>query len=355
LLVKRGKVWHLKIKFNGQTIRRSTYTDDKKLARKIEIKVMNALVENKWFHRDPAETTLFRDVWEKYLREEARYKAEKTYSRFIQCAKNFLPEVGHLTLTEITSSILSTYKAKRLEDGVTLCTVVKELQCIRRVFSLCKREWQLARQSPFEFFRMPAVKDQRVRFLEAGQFDRLLQQCPSWLKPIVTLARYTGMRRGNILNLTWSQLDLDTRVINLEYTKNGQRLTLPLTDTAYIVLVAMKKTKVIRLGCPFVFHQNGKPYSPNQVSMAFRRVCRRAGINNFRFHDLRHDFASNLVQSGEDLYIVQQLLGHKDSRMTQRYAHLKIENLREAVKSLERGHKKGHSENEKEVTACVTP
>ena len=94
----------------------------------------------------------------------------------------------------------------------------------------------------------------------------------------------------------------------------------------------------------YVFHQKGVPYSPSQVSVAFQRACRRAGVSNFRFHDLRHDYASRIVQNGYDLYIVQQLLGHKDGRMTQRYAHLKVENLRSAVESLEGGHKMGHSD-----------
>jgi hypothetical protein len=70
--------------------------------------------------------------------------------------------------------------------------VIKELQSIRRVFSLCKREWQLIKQSPFEFFKMPSVNNQRVRFLKEGQFEKILGCCPPWLKPIVTIARYTG-------------------------------------------------------------------------------------------------------------------------------------------------------------------
>ncbi len=92
--------------------------------------------------------------------------------------------------------------------------------------------------------------------------------------------------------------------------------------------------------------------------MAFKRTCKRAGIENFRFHDLRYDFASSLVQKGCDLYVVRHLLGHRDGRMTQRYAHLRIDNLRKAVETLEEcteGHKKGHSENEKGVANIATP
>jgi integrase len=293
------------------------------------------------------------------MREDAKYKSPDTYNRAIQCAKNLLPEIGNYPLSEITPSVLSAYRTKRLEENVTLSTVNKELQFVRRVFSLCKRDWQFVKQSPFEFFKMTSVNDQRVRFLEHGQWEQLLMSCPSWLKPIVTLARYTGMRRGNIIRLTWRQVDLQNKLINLDKTKNGQMLTIPLTGTAYNLLENLKKAKVIHLNCPYVFHSNGTPHKPHKVSMAFKRACNRAGIDDFRFHDLRHDFASNLVQNGNDLYLVQHLLGHKDGRMTQRYAHLKVEQLRQAVETLDKMdskvHKKGHSENAKGATVAVTP
>jgi integrase len=354
MLYKRGKVWWIKIQWKGKLIRKSTGARSKETAKVIESEILDRLVKNRWCKEELAETTLFKEVWEKYMREEAKYKSEGTYKRAIQSAKNFLAEIGHFTLSQITSSILSNYKTKRLESGVTLSTVTKELQFVRRVFSLCKREWQLVQQSPFEFFKMPAVDDKRVRFLEPGQFEQLLFHCPDWLKPIVVLARYTGIRRGNILNLTWSRIDLQQGVINLEHTKNGQGLTIPLSETPHNILTNLKNTKVMHLNCPFVFHQNGKPYSPYRVSISFLRACRRAKIYNFRFHDLRHDFASTLIQRGNDIYVVQSLLGHKDERMTKRYAHLKVENLKKAVDSLEEKHKNRHNENNQEAACTAT-
>lgn len=354
MLYKRGKVWWVKIKTDGEVIRESTGTSSKELARKIEVKLLNEVAEGRWFEKNPAEIVLFREVWERYMVEEARYLAKGTYERAVQCAKNFLPRIGELALKDVTPSVLSSYKAKRLGAGLKPATVAKELQFIRRVFSLCKREWQMVKQSPFEFFKMPSADEQRVSFLEPGQFENLLVSAPAWLTPIITLARYTGMRRGNILELTLSQVDMQNRVINLDRTKNGDRLKIPLTDSAFKVLHDVRQTRVFPLHCPFVFHEDGKPYSPDKVSVAFKRTCKRAGVENFRFHDLRHDFASNLVQKGNDLYVVQRLLGHRDGRMTQRYAHLKVENLREAVGTLDGGHKKGHSGNEAGLKIAAT-
>jgi site-specific recombinase XerD len=90
----------------------------------------------------------------------------------------------------------------------------------------------------------------------------------------------------------------------------------------------------------------------NQAHAAFSRG---ANVDNFRFHDLRHEFASKLMQKGHDLYVVQSLLGHSDGRMTQGYAHLRVESIREAVKKLDEGHKKGHSEKEKGAASAATP
>jgi integrase len=193
-----------------QLIRRSTKATNKELARKIEAKVLYQLTKGKWYEKNPANEVFFSDVWEKYLREDAKYKAPITYDRAQQCAKRFLPMLGNLKLSQITASILSTYKTKRFEDGVTTTTVVHELSFIRRVFSLCKREWQLCKQSPFEFFTMPKENPPRVRFLKPGEFDKILVRCPSWLKPIAILSRYTGLRRRNVLTLTWSQVDFES-------------------------------------------------------------------------------------------------------------------------------------------------
>jgi site-specific recombinase XerD len=102
---------------------------------------------------------------------------------------------------------------------------------------------------------------------------------------------------------------------------------MPLTDTAVKTLAELQRIR--HLHSAFVFcDKKGKPYSPSQVSVAFKRASRKAGIENLRFHDLRHDFASNLVQGGVDIYKVKELLGHKDLRMTVRYCHLAPENLR---------------------------
>ncbi|MDA8088365.1 MAG: tyrosine-type recombinase/integrase [Nitrospiraceae bacterium] len=331
MLYKRGEVWWIKLKWDGNIIRQSTEEKDENKARLAERQILKELAKGNRTGHDPADHVLFSEVWEKYMAEEAPLKAQTTYERAKQCAKNFLPVLGNLRLSKISPSVLSSYRNKRLKDGVGINTVVKELQYVRRVLSLCKKDWQLIGQNPFELFNMPTVNDQRVRYLAPGEYEKLVAACPKWLQPVVVVARLTGIRRSNLADMTWGQINLETKLITLNRTKNGFPLTIPLCETAYTALVTLHNDKSQNKDCPNVFQKDGKPLTPGQITAGFRRVCKRIGMTDFRYHDLRHDFASNLVQNGQQLYHVQSLLGHRDGRMTQRYAHLRVDDLRKAV------------------------
>lgn len=351
MLHKRGKNknWYIQIQWQGQKIRRSAGTDNKELAQRIEAKIINELAERKYLDKQPGETILFQEAWEKFKREFAKFSYSKgSLSLLNHTEKRFLPFAGHLPLTKITPAILSSYKAKRLEEGIKLNSAAKELSCVRRCFTLCKKEWQFIKNSPFEYFTMPSVDDKRVRFFKAGEFELLMRHSPAWLRPMIIIARESGLRKDNVINLTWAMVDTGDRLLNIPHTKNGEPITIPLTDAAFDLLMELKKHKVVFLDCPFIFNDNGKPYTHSQVSMAFKRACERSGIENFRFHDLRHDFGSRLAQAGNSLYIIQSLLGHKDSRMTQRYAHLHTEALKRAIKTLNLDTKK-HTPEAKSV------
>lgn len=348
MLYKRGKNWHIQIKWQGHLIRKTTGTDNKELAQRLEAKIMGELLERKYFDREPGETILFKEAWEKYMREIAKFTLSKSgLSLALHTEKRFLPFAGRLPLTKITPAILSSYKAKRLEEGIKVSSMVKELCYVRRCFSLCKKEWQFIKQSPFEYFTMPKVNDKRVRFFKPGEFELLYRHSPAWLKLMIVVAKETGLRKDNIIHLTWQMLDEKEKLLNIPYTKNGDPIAIPLTDAAFDVFMELKreKKKVVFLDCPFIFHNKGRQYNHGQVSMAFRRACARAGVENFRFHDLRHDYASRLAQRGNSLYVIQNLLGHRDSRMTQRYAHLHTEALKKAVETLNLDTKRHTSED----------
>ncbi|HEX8949033.1 MAG TPA: site-specific integrase [Dissulfurispiraceae bacterium] len=154
-----------------------------------------------------------------------------------------------------------------------------------------------------------------------------------WLKPFVIIALETGLRLTNLCNLLWSEVNLFNGMITIdaEKMKNRDFIGIPLTDAAFTTLKELQK---IRSLSDHVFHDNGEKLYDRKVQRAFKMALKAAEIEDFHFHDLRHTFASFHVQSGTDLFVVQKLLGHKDGRMTQRYAHLSADYLKAAVRRL---------------------
>ncbi|MCL6622894.1 MAG: site-specific integrase, partial [Syntrophobacterales bacterium] len=143
------------------------------------------------------------------------------------------------------------------------------------------------------------------------------------------LALHTGMRKGELLNLRWDQIR--DGFIYLTETKSGKARQIPVSDRAAQVLRELQIRNQWK--SPYVFiGPNGKRLG--DVKKSFNAACRRAGLEDFRFHDLRHTFASHLVMRGANLKAVQRLLGHSDSKMTDRYSHLSPNHLKESVNLL---------------------
>lgn len=176
--------------------------------------------------------------------------------------------------------------------------------------------------------------NRRLRFLSKEEIASLIDACDPHLRPIAITALNTGMRKGEILNLTWDQVDLKHGFILLVNTKNGERREIPINDTLRETLLGLTR----RLDVPYVFYdqKTGKPYQ--DIKRSFASACRRARIRDFRIHDCRHTFASQLIMAGVDLTTVKELLGHKTITMTMRYAHLAPSHKVKAVAILDQLH-----------------
>jgi integrase len=177
-----------------------------------------------------------------------------------------------------------------------------------------------------------------VRYLTMEEYQRLLEAAeegPWYLRPLIELSANTGLRRGNLLSLRWEEIDLETRVIRKTITKNNRTLALPLTERVVQILEALQEGR--EGDAAFVFphwegQQAGRPIL--DIKNSFRAALRRAGIGNFRWHDLRHCFGSWLVRGGAKLVAVQKLMGHRSNRITMRYAHLSPQYLKGEVEIL---------------------
>jgi len=321
-LYKRGKVWWMSFLYKGRRCRKSTETDDRKLAQRIYDKVKGEIAEGKWFERLPGEKKTFEEMMDRYRAEYLPLKSHpKKYESLV---KNLLCFFGDYGISEITPSLISQYKTHRRHVKVALN---RELSLLKVVFNLAIKEWQWVKENPTSMVKLEQEPPGRVRYLSDEEFDRLLNECPDWLKPIVIVARHTGLRKENILSLTWSQVDLFRGLITIEHTKNDERLCIPLNETLMNLFKQLSRVRHIR--SPYVFCKPDGSRYHNSLN-GFWRAVKKAGITDFKFHDLRHCFASALVQKGVDLYEVQRLLGHKSNAMTQRYAHLRDEALKKA-------------------------
>ena len=171
--------------------------------------------------------------------------------------------------------------------------------------------------------------------VEDGRERASFPGCTPWLKDMILFALNMGMRMGEIRELTWEGVDLFRKTVTVFQSKNGERRTIPINSVVLDVL--KRKAKVRSIKSNYVFPSDTYTLlDDSHLRRAFRGAMKLCRIENFHFHDLRHTFATRLVQSGIDLYKVQCLLGHKSPIMTQRYAHHYPESLREVVEILAR-------------------
>jgi len=262
-----------------------------------------------------------------HIIKTASQESHKYYS------KNLSSFFGRYTLAEITPKLIVQYRGERYAKGVTPATINRELAAMKAAFNLAIREWEWCRDNPVSKVSMEKENNRRDRWLSLEEEQNLLKVCPAWLREIVTFALNTGMRRGEILSLTWKGVDLFRKTITVFFSKNGERRTIPVNQTMFCLL--KEKSKVRQLSTNLVFHSRAyTEINVNNLRRAFCSALTRARIEEFHFHDLRHTFVTRLVQAGVDLYKVQRLLGHKSPLMTQRYAHHYPESLREGVEIL---------------------
>jgi len=218
---------------------------------------------------------------------------------------------------------------RRDKEKVAPATINRALEIVRRILNLAYQDWGWLQRVPR--IRMLSEPKRRIRFLTREEADRLLANLPAHLRPVVRFALATGCRMSEILRLEWPRVDFGRRVAWLDpgTTKNGEGRGIPLNNEAVLALrsVAGEHEK-------WCFTYQGRPMTA--VGSAWERSLRRAGIEKFRFHDLRHTWASWHVMNGTSLQELMELGGWKSFEMVLRYAHLAPEHLANAAKRIER-------------------
>jgi integrase len=237
---------------------------------------------------------------------------------------------GKYKVCAFNSMLVEQYQDKLIAAKKAPATVNHLVANLKAMFSWAEDHGACTKEINQEVHKVKMLPEnnQRLRYLTRAEADTLVEKCADYIRPIVILALNTGMRKAEIMGLKWIQVDLTNRVILLDQasTKNKARREIPLNETAIRTLKGlMRHTENDR-----VFWN-----VPEYWRKAFHGALRRSRINDFKFHDLRHTFASWLVQGGAPLKVVQELLGHKTLTMTLRYAHLAPDNRRDAVMMLD--------------------
>ena len=242
--------------------------------------------------------------------------------------KNIIPFFNNKYLDEIKPREIEDYKITRVKK-VSNATVNRDLTCFKHLYTMAIK-WGYAKENPVKKVDMMKEPPGRLRYLTTEEIDKLLDNCTEHLKPIVIIALNTGMRKGEIIALKWGDIDFDNKRIIVQNSKNNEKRVLPINKTAYKAIKDMYKNN----------YQNERLFNIGDCRKSFKTALRKAGIDDFRFHDLRHTFASYLAMSGANLRAIQTLMGHKDIDTTLRYAHLCDSYLEKTVENLyEKGSK----------------
>lgn len=270
----------------------------------------------------------FEKVTERYLKYQKPRVSQDSYERLEGIIEKHLKPAFKGKIGNISRSRISDYVTNRLSAAAP-GTVQKEFNAIKHILRLAHEEWNLIPENPAKSLTLKSLRIKlppgRIRYLHPDELLNLIEHCPEWLRPIVMLGLATGLRRGNIINLRWTEYDERRRMLVIQHTKNGERVVIHLNEIGLmgLLMAAAHYGKGV-IGRVF------PDITEDMVSMAFRRAREKAGLEDFRFHDLRHTNASWLRMSGADIHTIATMLGHKDLRMTMRYSHLSSDYLVEA-------------------------
>jgi len=323
---KRGpRQWQAQIRKKGHPLQTKTFETRaaaETWSRSIEYEMDQGL----FVSRVEAETTTLKELLQRYLEEVTPLKkgAEPESARIRALLRNPLTQ---RYVAGIRGVDIACFRDERLRK-VCPATVKRDLVIISHLFEVARKEWGIHVQNPVRDIKLPPHAKARERRLQVDvikgehEEEQLFKACRNarnrFLLPIVRLALETAMRQGELVSLRWENIDLNRRVAHLPDTKNGESRAVPLSTTA---------TSVLRMLPRSINGQVFPGLTAEAIKRSYIRAVRRAGIEDLRFHDLRHEATTRLFEKGLNIMEVASITGHKDLRMLRRYTHLRAEDL----------------------------
>lgn len=334
--------WVTDFRHNGERIRKTLkFVRTKKEAEAAEAVIMNQVFQQVYGFDGKADKRFDDFVVESFLPYSEANK--KSFRCDVLICRVLIKAFKNKTLRQITPPIIETFKQDFLNTPTkhgnkrSLATVNYHLRVLSKIFSMAV-DAEILGFNPCRRVRKLKVDNQRTRVLSDEEEGRLLAALSDNepVRQIVTLALHTGLRRGEIFNLDWTDVDFGRRTILVKVSKSGKKRMVPMNAT----ISEMLKNMVRRGELVFPSPRTGERLI--EIKRSFGRAMREAGIEDLRFHDLRHTAATRMADSGADAFTLMKILGHSDIRMTSRYTHATDSAIRKAVENLDKKRDFGH-------------
>jgi integrase len=317
---QRGNVWWIQYGHRGQDIRESSKSTAKGKATALLRKRLGEIGSGNYIGQ-AAEKVTFADL-KQMIRDDYTVERRRSLKRLDTALAHLDGTFGHSKALDITTDRVRAYIAARQEGGAANASIQKELAALKRAFNLAVQAGRLPTR-PY----IPGLNIQNARqgFFGAGDLEKVIAELPEPVRPVVRFAALTGWRKGEVLNLQWSQVDFEAGEVRLWTSKNDEPRAFPFRalpplaklledQRAHTRKVEREQGRII----PHVFHRNGKPIA--NIQRGWRSACARAGFKGWLFHDLRRTAVRNLERAGVPRSVAMSLTGHKTESVYRRYA-----------------------------------
>lgn len=327
----RGNTWVGEYRDRGQIKRKAL--GNKQLVTKTMAREELKKIEQRIKRGQYGEIPKLKDFSGDYIKHVRDTIKRRSWGRYEYSLNHLIELYGDKKLSEITPKDIDDFKEVRSKD-VKPATVNRELSTLRQIFNLARRWEKFYGENPVTISGLLPEENSKERILSIEEERKLLSFSNLYLKPIISTALQTGMRKSEILTLRWSNVDLENGVITIDQTNTKSKKTrrIPVSSSLKTLIIEQKLKSG---GNEFVFLSlAGVPYKNHEsLKGVFERACEKAGITGFRFHDLRHTAATRMIERGASIVAVSKILGHSDLKMTMRYSHPE-NSLKEAVELL---------------------
>lgn len=284
--------------------------------------------------KDQSEIITLKEMLDEFLEYSEINNSHQQYIQNIHKVKVYKKFLGAETkISDITPSDIEKLKQYLLKSGLKNSSVNRYYASLSKAFNLIILNKHLKMLNPCKAVSKLKEDNQILRYLTESEEARLMKRLPEYLKPIVICALTTGLRLSNILNLKWDTINLEMGFLEVlkQENKGHKKIQIPLSEK---FKAELQKIGVKKKGYVFINPKTGKPYTT--IKNGFNKALEKAGIENFRFHDLRHTVGTRLVANGADLMTVKEYLAHSQLSTTQRYMHPTPENMKRATAILDK-------------------